>query len=165
MIGCIRRISSLCLMVSIFWRTNWKFCRKRCFFSSFFEVMSASQSIIRSSMSLPASKARRRTALSVTSSSAMTCGRMWSPTNFCTYFIFSFMGSFILRKMSGIIFSPTKLWLWNVQPATGSQRLVLGLPMSCSKAAQRSQSTRSRPSPFTSSCVALARLSSTCSVW
>lgn len=41
-----------------------------------FEVMSASHSSIRSSMSSPASKSRRRTAESVTSSSAITIGRM-----------------------------------------------------------------------------------------
>ena len=68
-----------------------------------------------------------RPAESVTTSSAITMGRMCSPTSFCTYFIFSFMGSFILRKISGIIFSPMKLWLWNVHPARGSQRLVAGL--------------------------------------
>lgn len=79
-------------------------------FSCFiFEVMSASHSIIKSSISSPASKSRRRTAESVTTSSAITMGRMCRLTNFWTYFIFSFMGSFILRKRSGIIFSPIKL--------------------------------------------------------
>ena len=121
-----------------FWRTSLKLSRKRCLRASFLEVMSASQSIIRSSISSPASKSRRRTAESVTSSSAITIGRMCRPTSFCTYFIFSFIGSFILRKISGIIFSPMKLWLWKVHPALGSQRLVLGLPISCSRVAQRS---------------------------
>lgn len=80
-----------------------------CFRASFFEVMSASHSIIKSSISSPASKSRRRTAESVTTSSAITMGRMCRLTNFWTYFIFSFMGSFILRKRSGTIFSPIKL--------------------------------------------------------
>ena len=138
-----------------FWRTSWKLFRKRCLRSMFLEVISASHSVIRSSISSPASNNKRRTAESVTTSSAITMGRMCSPTSFCTYFIFSFMGSFILRKMSGIIFSPMKLWLWNVHPARGSQRLVAGLAISCSRAAQRSQRLP----------VFLLMLSSTSSVW
>ena len=96
-----------------------KLLRKRFLRSIFLEVMSASHSVIRSSISSPASNKRRRTAESVTTSSAITMGRMCRLTIFCTYFIFSFIGSFILRKISGIIFSPMKLWLWNVQPARG----------------------------------------------
>ena len=138
-----------------FWRTSWKLLRKRFLRSIFLEVMSASHSVIRSSISSPASNKRRRTAESVTTSSAITMGRMCRLTIFCTYFIFSFIGSFILRKISGIIFSPMKLWLWNVQPARGSQRLVAGLAISCRRAAQRSQ----RLSVF------LLMLSSTSSVW
>ena len=53
-------------------------------------VMSASARVMRSSMSSPASNNRRRTAESVTISSARTIGRMWRSTSFCTYFIFSF---------------------------------------------------------------------------
>ena len=114
-----------------------KFSRKCCLRVSFLEVMSASQRSIKSSISSPASKSSLRTAESVTSSSAITIGRMCKLTIFCTNFIFSFIGSFILRKISGIIFSPMKLWLWNVQPILGSQRLVRGLAMSCSKADHR----------------------------
>ena len=36
-------------------------------------------------------------------------GRMCRLTIFCTYFIFSFIGNFIFRKIFGIIFSPMKL--------------------------------------------------------
>ena len=39
----------------------------------------------------------------------MTMGRMCSSTIFCTYFIFSFIGNFIFRKMSGTILAPIKL--------------------------------------------------------
>ena len=138
-----------------FWRTSLKLSRNFCFRASFFEVISASQSIIRSSMSSPASNSRRRTAESVTTSSAITMGRMCRPTSFCTYFIFSFIGNFILRKISGIIFSPMKLWLWKVHPMRGSHRLVLGLPISCSRVAQRSHKLS----------VCLDILSTTSSVW
>lgn len=56
------------------------------------------------------------------------------PHQFLHIFHLLVHGSFILRKMSGIIFSPMKLWLWNVHPARGSQRLVIGLAISCSRA-------------------------------
>ena len=136
-------------------RTNLKLSKKRCLRTAFFEVISASQSIIKSSMSSPASNNRRRTAESVTSSSAMTMGRMCSSTIFCTYFIFSFIGNFIFRKMSGTILAPIKLWLWKVHPATGSKRFVRGLPMSCKRAAQRNHKLS----------VCRQILSSTSSVW
>ena len=48
----------------------------------FFDVISASQSVIKSSISSPASKSNRRTAESVTTSSAMTMGRMCRLTIF-----------------------------------------------------------------------------------
>ena len=114
-----------------------KFSRNIFFFPSFLLVMSASQSVIRSSMSSPASFSSRRTAESVTSLSAITCGRMCRSTSFCTYFISGPIGSFSLRNSSGTIFAPTKLWLWKVQPAAGSHRFVFVLPMSWSRAAQR----------------------------
>ena len=47
----------------------------------------------------------------------------------------SFSGRRILAKMRGTIFSPTKLWLWKVQPCLSSQCLVAGLPMSWKSAA------------------------------
>ena len=68
--------------------------------------MSASQSVMRSSMSSPASFSNRLTALSVTSLSAMACGRMCRSTSFCTYLISAPIGSFSRRKMSGTIFAP-----------------------------------------------------------
>ena len=86
--------------------TSLKLSRKRCLRTSFLDVMSASHRVIKSSMSSPASNRRRRTAESVTISSAITIGRMCNSTSFSTYFIFSFIGSFILRNISGIIFPP-----------------------------------------------------------
>ena len=79
--------------------------------------MSASQSIMRSSMSSPASLISLLTAESVTTSSAMAIGRMWSSTSFCTYFILLSSGSFILLNISGTILAPMSLWLWKVQPS------------------------------------------------
>ena len=100
--------------------------------------MSASQSVIKSSVSSPASFISRLTALSVTQSSAITMGRMCKSTSFCTYFIFESRGSFMRLNKSGTIFAPTKLWLWKVHPAAGSQRFVFALPTSCNKAAHLS---------------------------
>jgi len=67
----------------------------------------------------------------------------------------SLIGSFSRRKIAGTIFAPTKLWLWKVQPAAASQRLHFAFPMSCSRAAHRSQRLS----------VCLQMLSSTSSVW
>ena len=72
-------------------------------------VISASHSFIKSSISSPASNSRRRIAESVTSSSDKAIGRICRLTIFCTYFIFSFIGSFIFLKIPGIIRSPIKL--------------------------------------------------------
>ena len=41
--------------------------------------------------------------------------------------------------MAGIIFDPTTSWPWKVHPARSSQALVRGFPMSCNRAAHRSQ--------------------------
>ena len=105
------RTRSFSSITAIFSRTRRKLFRKRRTFSGFLLVMSASQSFIRLSTSSPASKSRRRTAESVTSSSARLIGRMWSSTIFCTNFIFSFIGNFIRRKMRGTMRSPTSSWL------------------------------------------------------
>ena len=105
---------------------------------AFLLVISASQSVIRSSISSPASFIRRRTAESVTSSSAITIGRMCRSTCFWTYFILLSIGNFNRRKIPGTIFAPTKLWLWKVHPTAGSHRLHFALPISCNKAAHLS---------------------------
>ena len=89
-----------------FWRTVAKLSRNRCLRSWFLLVMSASQSIIRSSMSSPASFKSRLTALSLTSSSAITMGRMCRSTSFCTYFILASIGSFSRLNSGGTILAP-----------------------------------------------------------
>ena len=48
--------------LDVYKRQSLKLSRNFCFRASFFEVMSASHSIIKSSISSPASKSRRRTA-------------------------------------------------------------------------------------------------------
>ena len=136
--------------------TSSKFCRIRATLAGFLEVMSALHRSIRSLISSPASKSRRRTALSVTSSSTRAMGRRCRPTSFWTYFIFSFSGIFSFSKILGTIRAPTTSCPWKVQPTAGSKRLVMGFPMSCSRAAHRSQRFRSWS--------AAATLSSTCNV-
>ena len=121
--------------------------------------MSARHSIIRSSTSSPASNSMRRTAESVTSSSTNAMGRMCSPTSFFTYFMCSLSGKRILAKMRGTIFSPTKLWLWKVQPCLSSQCLVDGLPMSWNKAAHRSHSLSLSAATLSSTCIVCRKLS------
>ena len=121
--------------------------------------MSALHRVIRSSMSSPASNSSRRTAESVTSSSTSAMGRMCRPTSFLTYFMCSFCGRRMRAKILGIIRSPTKLWLWNVQPCCSSQRLLAGLPMSCSNAAQRSHSLSLEAATFSSTCIVWRKLS------
>ncbi len=140
-----------------------KLSRNCLFLTSFLLVISASQRVIRSSMSSPASFSKRRTAESVTSSPAMAMGRMCRSTSFCTYFILLSSGSFRRAKTVCTIFAPTKLWLWKVHPAPASQRFVRALPMSWSSAAQRSHSRFSSGMPFASA--VLATLSATSSVW
>ena len=49
-------------------------------------------------------------------------------------------GNLILRNIPFTILAPATLWFLNVQPFTGSQRLVVVFPISCNKAAQRNQS-------------------------
>ena len=110
-------------------------------------------------MSSPASKRRRRTALSVTMSSAKMMGRMWSCTNFCTYFIFSFSGNFMAAKILGTILEPRNSCPWKVQPVPSSQRLVWGLAMSWSKAAQRSQRSSLISATWSSTCSVCKKLS------
>ena len=138
--GWKQRRRSFSSSSSIFLRTRAKLESRRRTLSGFLDVMSHSHKIIRSSMSSPASKSTRRTAESVTTSSTRAIGRMCIPTSFCTYFILSLSGIFIFLKMRGIIFSPTKLWLWKVHPSFSSYFFVTGLPMSWSRAAQRSHS-------------------------
>ena len=121
--------------------------------------MSAWQSSMRSSMSSPASKRSLLTAESVTISSANTMGRRWSNTSFSTYFIFSFKGNFMAAKILGTILEPLNSWPWKVQPVPSSQRLVCGLAMSCSKAAQRSQRSLLFSATWSSTCNVCRKLS------
>ena len=105
------RTRSFSSMSISFCFTRSKFSRKRFTFSWFLLVISALHKVIKSSMSSPASKSRRRTAESVTPSSTRAMGRMCNPTSFFTYFMCSLRGRRILPKIFGTIFSPIKLWL------------------------------------------------------
>ena len=158
--GAVRSASSRRIWSSR-WRTLAKVSSIRRTLTAFFDVRSASASIMRSfrSSGSPASAIMRRTAESVTPSSPICCGRMCSPTSFATYFILTFMGSFILRKMRSTIFSPMKLWLRNVQPVCGEYCLVTGFAMSCISAAQRSHSKSETAATLSTTCSVCAKLS------
>ena len=121
-----------------FWRTIWKLSWYFLNFLGFLVVISASQRVIKSSNSSPASNTKRRTAESVTISSAMMIGRELIFTIFCTYFILSFSGIRKRLKRWYTILLPTNSCPWNVQPIFLSKRLVGALPMSCNNAAHRS---------------------------
>lgn len=103
-----------------FRRTTAKLCINSLRRRMFLEVMSASHNVMRSSMSLPASKSSLRTAESVTMSEAMAMGRICKLTSFRTYRISSPKGRCMRRNMSATMCAPTALWLWNVHPLTGS---------------------------------------------
>ena len=112
-------------------------------------------------MSSPASKSKRLTAESVTSSVTRAIGLRCSSTSFLTYSIFSFSGSLREEKIFGTIRPPTTSCPWKVQPTEGSYLLVLALPTSCNRAAQRSHTFGSGLDSISSS----ATLSRTWRVW
>ena len=65
----------------------------------------------------------------------------------------------ISDELMKIMRSPTRLWLWNVQPCWSSQRLHTGLPMSCSSAAHRSHSLSLAAATLSSTCMVCRKLS------
>ncbi len=75
-----------------------------------FDVMSALQSVIRASMSSPATIKRRRIALSVTTSFVKAIGLRWRRTSFWTNFILASIGSLSRLKISGVIRAPLSSW-------------------------------------------------------
>ena len=100
------RIRSFSSRSFSFWRTSSKLSRNFCFRASFFEVMSLRTASSSRQYHLRLQKADVARRNQLLHHLRITMGRMCRLTNFWTYFIFSFMGSFILRKRSGIIFSP-----------------------------------------------------------
>ena len=76
------RILSRSSTSTIFWRTILKLLWYFLNFRGFLVVMSASQSVIKSSIYSPASKTKRRTAASVMCSLAKAIGRELMNTNF-----------------------------------------------------------------------------------
>ena len=132
-------MASLASTSTSFCLTSWKLDFSRLTLDSFLEVMSASQRVIRSSMSSPASNSSLLTAESVTVSSTRAIGLKCSATSFCTYFIFSFSGIFSCLKMAGTILEPMNSCPWKVHPVPGSYFFVAGLPISCRRAAHLSQ--------------------------
>ena len=106
------RSSTSFILVRTTLKLLWYFLKRL----GFLVVISASQSVIRSSISSPASKISRRTAESVTSLSTIAMGRELIKTNFCTYFILSLSGRRSRLKSLKTIFAPTNSWPWKVQP-------------------------------------------------
>ena len=129
------RSSTSFILVRTTLKLLWYFLKR----FGFLVVISASQSVIKSSISSPASKMSRRTAESVTSLSTIAIGRELIRTNFWTYFILSFSGRRSRLNSLNTIFAPTNSCPWKVHPIFLWNFLVGALPISCSKAAQRNQ--------------------------
>ena len=123
----------------IFWATYSKFFLNFSCFCVFLVVISALQSVKRSSKSSPASKSILRRALSEASSEIRAIGREDSFTIFWTYFMSLPKGSFSRWKRVFTILEPKNSCPWKVHPVPFTNFLVGAFPLSCSRAAQRSQ--------------------------